>query len=159
MNEIQLSDAANQVELCIAELNDATDAERAAVAMDKVKLWIELGKALKAQLDEAMIRFIKTNGPVVIGPVRYYVGAKKSTKCRDVGETAKTMLELGGPELLRDVLSSGAFKYGECRKRLVEIGSPEQFERLFETTEEETLENGKPTKKDSLLAFDERFKR
>jgi len=157
MNE--LAETVQSIELEIAELADGTDAARAAAVLDRVNAWIEFGRSMKAKLGAAMIEFIKANGDLTIGPVRYYVGSKKAVKCRDLGETAKTMLELGGVDLLRDVLSSGAFKHGESRKRLDELGSPELFDVLFETTQEEQLKDGKPVKKDSLLSFDDRFVR
>lgn len=154
-----LATVADEIELQIAELADASDAAKAAETMDKVKAFLELGRELKAKLDAAMVTYIKANGPITIGPVRWYVGVKKTTKCTDVGEAAKTMLELGGPDLLRDVLSSNAFKHGATRKRLDEIGSGEQYDRLFTVIEEEELKDGKASAKESLLSFDERFKR
>lgn len=151
--------AATETELVIAELDDSASAELAAAALDKVRLWNELGRELKAKLEAAMIRFIQANGEVTIGPVRYYVGTKKTTKCLDNGEAVKSMLELGGVELLRDVLSSSAFKHGAARKRLAELGCEDVYDRLFETSEEQELKDGKAVKTVSLLSFDERFKR
>ena len=38
------------------------------------------------------------NGDLTIGTVRYYIGTEKKTKCRDVKEALKTLIELHGVE-------------------------------------------------------------
>jgi hypothetical protein len=91
-------------------------------------------KELKQQLEQAAIEHIDANGPFEVGEIRYVVGKDKEVKVRSVKDTAAVILGLGGPEALEQCLAASAFKSGATKTVLDQLGSPEQFDELFDTT-------------------------
>ena len=100
----------------------------------------EIVKELSASAEAGAIAWIQANGEFQEGSVRYYVAANKTTKCPDQRAALEAVLEAGGGDLdkLAEMLASGAFKPGACRKFL----PPEKFAALFVTTETADLKEG-----------------
>jgi hypothetical protein len=108
----------------------------------------EAVKRVKAAMLESIIR---TGQPIVVGDIKYYAGIKKTTKCVDVRAALLLFLKKHDIATLEDCLASGAFKHGECRKRL----DPKHYAALFVETEAGELKEGKPPK--VLLLINEKF--
>ena len=113
----------------------------------------EATRGLGERLEPAVIKWIEANGEISFGDIRYYVGPNKTTKCKDLTETAATLLELGGVETLVKGLSTSAFKHGACRT-LIEDSAI--YDKLFETTEVQDLKTG-TAKPPRLQKVNERF--
>ena len=141
----------------IQKLTTAADADQCAALILKVDRALERMRELKKLLDDALMEWIRANGDLTIGTVRYYVGDETVTTCRNVADAMRTLLELLGPGKLGECLSSNAIKYGAARSMLAEVGCPEVFEQLFLVAKKEVLKDGKPTKK--LIKADQRFLR
>lgn len=119
---------------------------RIAAAKDAIR---ELG----SMAEEAAIQWIEANGDIEVGDVRYYVGTNRTTKCTDTRATMEAALNATGGDIdaMCELLSSGAWKPGACRKTL----SPDDFDMLFTTSETLDLKTGKP--KRGLQRVDQRF--
>jgi hypothetical protein len=109
---------------------------------------IDAAKALLKEISQrweaAMVSRIERDGPIEVGPIRYYAGPDKDTKCVDVRATTEACMDAaqGDVDAYTSVLSSNAYKPGACRKLL----PPEKFDALFVTTERVVLKEGKPAK-------------
>ena len=103
--------------------------------------------------NDAAIQWIDANGDLVVGDVRYYVGVNKTTKCVDVRATMEAALTATGGDVdaMTELLGSGAWKHGACRKVL----DADDFHRLFITTEKSNLKSDEPER--SLQRVDQRF--
>ncbi len=102
-------------------------------------------KEIKEKLEKKAIDILDNNGgSVTIGDIRYYIGEPKETKCKDAKTTLHRLIEeLQGDEgAVAACLSANAWKYGEIKSRLEEVGS-NAFEELFETKTKKTVETGK----------------
>ncbi|MBV8781908.1 MAG: hypothetical protein JO353_10965 [Phycisphaerae bacterium] len=109
----------------------------------------------KSIRDARLIAKINADGELTLGPVRYYVGNKRSEKCRQgkMSEAVQKIMDAaaGDMDAFVGCLSSSALKVGATRKLL----SPADFDAVFETTIEQDLKTGKPVK--VLKSADERF--
>lgn len=134
------------------ESGDCTT-EQVLSAMEFVKKLGEVHKELKERVEAATIRYIQANGEIVDGPVRYYVGPNKSTKCVDVQATVKAVLEACGGDVqaFTECLSAGAFKPAKTKELLGASGAD-----LFKTEETSDLKTG-VAGKPRLQKADERF--
>lgn len=110
----------------------------------------QIHRDLKTRLEAAVITFIKRHGDLDTGTVRYYVGTEKKTECVDQKNTVGTVLEMGGPDLLATVLSSGALKPGPCKEVL-----GEDWGKHFVVRDKDDLKAGKPVQR--LKKHDPRF--
>lgn len=114
-------------------------------------------KALTRELAEksetAVVEWLKTNGDLEVGEVRYYAGVSKTTKCRDHDGTIQAILAAAGGDLgkVAQCLGANAWKTGACRELL----PADEYEGLFEVVESADLRTGKPKVK--VQKFDGRF--
>lgn len=92
---------------------------------------------LDATAKEAGLEFLTEHGEVVSGDERYYVGKKKTTKCRDTGKALEALLtETGGDfEAVVELMKSEPWKYGACKGVL-----GDDWNRYFMVVESETVE-------------------
>ena len=130
---------------------DADTVCRAITFRDALK---DATRALCDQIEESVIEWIRVNGEVSIGDVRYYVAPNKDTKCKSVLGTLRAALEATGGDVdsIAQLLSASAWKPGACKKVLGE----DVCRALFETRETDALKTGEPPR-DRLQASDGRF--
>lgn len=98
-------------------------------------------KEVKERWEAAAIKHLGER-TVECGSIRWYVGKTKTTKCIDQRELLRTLLEVGGLEVLDRCLSSGAFKHGACKEPL-----GEDWPKHFTVEEKPSLEEGVAKKK------------
>ncbi|MEM9082800.1 MAG: hypothetical protein AAGB34_04325 [Planctomycetota bacterium] len=104
-----------------------------------------IAKEAKELRESVMIDWIEINGDLVMekpdGPVRWYVGSKKTTKVNSVPNCIEALLISFGGDLdkFAGVLASNPFKYGACREPL-----GEQWGNHFTVSEVPDLKTGKP---------------
>jgi hypothetical protein len=91
-------------------------------------------KELKQQLEQAAIEHIESNGEFTVGEIKYVVGKDKEVKARSSAAVAAALLEAGGPEALEQCIASNGFKPGATKTVFEQLGSPEQFNNLFDVT-------------------------
>lgn len=139
----------------LASLDTTVPVSQVVDVMNAVDAYVRRAKEFKVQLEQAMIEWIKANGDIEIGTVRYYVGTEKEAKCTDQRTALDLILEASGGDLdaVASVLASGAFKPGAARALL----SPVQYEAVFLTTEKSKLKEGKPDRK--LIRVDSQYVR
>lgn len=126
----------------LATLSTDSPKEQVLDVYDRVCLLKSLAKELAQMADAAMVEWIKANGEIEVGDLRYYVGKSKDTKCKDVRRTMESALNATGGDVdaLVGLLSSGAWKPGACRQVL----PPEEYAECFHTVEVEDVKTGKP---------------
>lgn len=141
----------------IARIEPGLPAEQVAAAIDAVECNYRRAKELKVLLEQALYEHIEATGkPIVLGPVRWYVGPVRKTDCRDEGECLQSLIEQFGPAHVgKNFLSSGAFKHGAISKEV----DGETFARLFEVREEMELKEGKAERVKKLQKVNEDFVR
>jgi hypothetical protein len=137
----------------VASLSPESSQDEVLDVLQRISVAKQAIKELEAMAEESAIQWIDQNGDIVVGDVRYYVGKTKTTKCVDVRATMDAALTATGGDVdaMTELLSSGAWKHGACRKVL----SPDDYERLFITTEKPDLKTDEP--KRSLQRVDQRF--
>lgn len=161
MNEIIITDprrdTVGSVIDALAQLNDerlctAEDVLLAINFHDRLK---QVSNDLGKQLNAAACKFIKANGDIICGTVRYYVGVDKTVKCKDVKGTLELMLSSaeGDMDRVAACLSSDAWKHGACK----EVLGDKVWAEAFETTSKDKLEEGKAPKQPSLKKIDTKF--
>jgi len=135
-----------------------TSIEFLAEIDNRIRFMKEKIKDYEKSRDEAFKERIKAcdGAGFTLGYMRYRLVTPTETKCRDVGECLKSILELLGPEGAALCLSSSAWKYGQARTMLEESGNAEVFDALFETRKKEVLK-GEPITDKQLISIDERF--
>ena len=113
----------------------------------------EVARELTEQVEAGAIAWVQAHGEIIDGDVRYYVGANKSVKCRDVKGTLGAVLEVTGGDLdaVIECLSSGAFKPAKTKALL-----GKRADEFFETTETMDLKTG-AAGKPRLQKHDPRF--
>lgn len=110
-------------------------------------------RAVKEQLEAALIDYIDHNGDIELGDKRWYVGINRTYKPRLDGPEllGKLMDAIGGDfDRFCELLAANAFKPGECKKVL-----GEEFDAVFETVVRPDLQTGKP--KRVVKVHDARF--
>lgn len=110
--------------------------------MDAVAHMLAAAKRHKQECDDAVIEWIRANGDLEVGGVRWYVARPKTVKCPDVGAVLSSMLESVDIEQIISCLSSDCWKQGAVRSVL---GNKEHA-RLFKITRPDTLKAGKLAK-------------
>jgi hypothetical protein len=122
-------------------------------AVGSVAVLKRVVRELDAQVDKLAIDFIKQNGTVTSGDLRYTVVDKKKVKVRSNGDVFTALLAAheGDFEKLPTYLASDAWKIGAVRKTLGK-DSPLIVETLVTSLESPTLEQ-------ELSVFNTRFLR
>lgn len=110
--------------------------------MDAVAATLAAAKRQKQQCDDAVIEWIRANGDLVIGDVRWYVAKPRTVKCPDVGAVLSSMLERVDIEHVVNCLSADCWKQGAVRSVLGDA----EHRRLFKITRPDTLKAGKLAK-------------
>lgn len=108
---------------------------------------------LRQYAEQLAVAWIETNGDLVAGPIRYYAGHHKETKCLNQRRAIEALLSAvsGDLDAFCLLLAARALKPGACRGVL----DPEQYAHLFQTERKVVLKDGKVTKR--LIRTDERF--
>jgi hypothetical protein len=109
---------------------------------------LRMAKEMKRLCDDAMIAWVKVNGPLVAGDnVTKVVKQEKSEKPKD--KTHQSVLSAafdaagGDMALVAGLIASDGIKPGAL-KRLV---GQEKFDELYETTWKDVLRDGKPSER------------
>ena len=145
-----------EIVTALSQLDPSSSIEDIAATMGMLDAMMQRAKELRAEFEQQCIEWIKANGEIEIGTVRYFIGNPKTHKDNDPGETLEVLLEVSGGDLdgIKCCLSSGAFKHGAVKKFLEEHGDG-RYEQLFTVIERERLEEGKV--KPQLQKVDSRF--
>jgi hypothetical protein len=108
----------------------------------------QICREIEVRLKERAKEYIREHGSFTVGEQRFYLAPEKTTKCRDVKATLHTLLGAFGGDLDRvtECLAAAAFKHGQVRASLADVGNPTAFDVLFETSEETDVKTGKPLK-------------
>lgn len=146
-----MSDSLNDLEQRVWKMDAESSLEDVILCMNQVKAVKDRVKEIDRVMTDKVIAFIRHNGPFSVGPIRYYVGNAKTTKCVDLAIATETLLPvcsiaIGDADLIAFVglLSSNAYKHGAARALLTEKGQAELYDVLFQTKEEPELKEGKP---------------
>lgn len=118
-------------------MDTLTDRAALIAALEQAETEYQRARERRDSAREALRDDIEANGEFVYGNTRFYVGVSKRWKCRDTGETVARLLEIGGPPLLEEVLSSNPFA---CAKAINRLGDDSLFERI----EKVDVMTGKP---------------
>jgi hypothetical protein len=124
---------------------------------ERLKFYQQEATRMRDIVENALIAYIKTHGPIEFGNgVRYYLTHPKTVKCNDIPATVEAVFEATGGDFKRfcDVLASGAIKHGAAKKIL----PPKDYSALFTTTVKDKLETGEPAEK-TLAKADDKFSR
>lgn len=135
--------------LLLARVMDAlVDMEGGDGTLEQARLLTGLRSAMKRTLKEmdsrcesALIGYAEKADGFVVGETRYYVGVKKSTRCKDIREVALRLLQAGGADLLAVCLSSDPFKPSATKQQCEDTAD------LFEVVEGRELREGKPQRR------------
>lgn len=143
------------IERDILAINDEADAQHIARTIQRVEWLTGRARELDKLLKQALIEYLdQPGGPqeINIGDVRYYVGNKKTIKCRDNRRTVEALLNATGGDFEKFVecLSSNALKHGACRTVL-----GDEFDSHFEEKVDTDLKTGAPTRE--VKRIDARF--
>lgn len=136
--------ALSRLEDAIARLaNPTATTEDFLVAYDTEAGLKAIVREYSARLEEAAIDYINRHGPVETLTARFYVGASKTTKCRDTALAVDAVLQKCGGDFgtLLGCLSSQPLRHGACRAVL-----GEEWDRHFEVIEKADIKTGKPVK-------------
>jgi hypothetical protein len=103
---------------------------------------------------EASLEYLKGGREVVSEHERYYIGNKRTTKCRDTGRALEALLiETGGDfDAVVELMASEPFKHGACRGVL-----GDDWEQHFIVAEVEDVKTGKAKKE--IKRIDTRFEK
>jgi hypothetical protein len=97
---------------------EAMDARTAGDAWTRAQAAFKVLEAWKESIKDAFIERVETIGDLIVqteaGERRVYAAADTTKKCVDVKATMHRILEIGGPDVLAQVLSSNAIKPGAC---------------------------------------------
>ena len=109
---------------------------------------------LVAMIDEASVEFIDRTGiePETLDGKRFYVGKRKTTKCKSPAATLDAILSAvgGDVETVASFMSANAWKPGACREAL-----DGEWSEHFTVEESKDLKTGKAKK--TLLLADDRY--
>lgn len=111
----------------------------------------QLIRAYRSDLSDAIVSWIDTHGDLECGPIRYYTGSRKTTKCIDVGTVVEQVLTDYSVEELIRAMTSQPFKHSNVERLL----SRELYGQCYETTYERVMREG--VAKKTLKRLDTRF--
>lgn len=117
----------------IAAIEPGVDLDRIADALGKMRALRDWVKQLDGELTAAIIEHIKATDKFTIGDTEYSYGRTATTKCESSAETFEALMGVMSIEDIKTCLASDAFKPGETRKRLEELGQAGTFNELFVT--------------------------
>ena len=120
----------------------ATD-ETFLAAMDIEAALVRVTKEYRARLKDAAIDYLERAGGVDTATTRFYVGDKKTTKCRDTRAAVDAILQAAGGDFdeFMACLSSQPLKHGQCRAVL-----GDDWGQHFTTETAPDLKTGKPAR-------------
>jgi hypothetical protein len=129
------------IEAKVEGLDEATPFDELVNVLGLITDIKRLLEAKRHEVEDKAIAYIDRHGDQVVGDVRYFAGASKSYKSKDLVSTAESLMQACGGDwrAFVDVLSVNAFKPSEARKIL-----GERFGELFETKIAWKLVEGKP---------------
>jgi len=142
-----------EMELAISRIEPDAAIEYVCETILRLEALMKRARELEKDFKANLLRYVKANGDVTIGAVRWYAGHAKKTECNSNKAVMETLLELAGPDRASDCISSTGWKHGAVKKLLDEMGSPELYDRLFTERYDDKLEEGKPKEK-QLQKFD-----
>jgi hypothetical protein len=104
-------------------------------AVDSIKVAV---KGLDELMGQKMLEWLRKNGNIDAGPVKYILSRSKSEKCQKVAETVNAVYKAaqGDESKLVECLVAQPFKPAATRKTIGE----EQYAQLFESTVSEKVE-------------------
>lgn len=152
--QLERKELLDTIDAAIAAIeNGEASPDQVLAAIDFTQRLKEIHAQLKDRLEVAAIAFIKKHGDIQDGTRRFYVGVAKTTKCTDLRGTIEAVLLASGGDFdaFAGCLSSNAFKPGACKDILGEA-----FGKLFKTSDEDEMREGKPAKQ-KLQKVDTRF--
>jgi hypothetical protein len=122
--------------------------DQVAHASAYIEHHLRLAKEMKRLCDDAMIAWVKVNGPLVVGDnVTKVIKQEKSEKPKDKSHqpvlSAAFDAAGGDMALVAGLIASDGIKPGAL-KRLV---GQEKFDELYETTWKDVLRDGKPSER------------
>jgi len=132
------------VQNMLARLSDSDSIERLIEARNRVMEFERKAKDYRRQFDSIFIEWLENNGRTQVGGLDFYVGTKRTVRCRDVSKTLALILthRLGDLGSLADYLSSSPFKHGSLRDLL----SADEWNECFEVCTAKDLRTGAPKK-------------
>jgi len=145
----------DDVDTALIRLGDHSSADEVAATLEQVVLLQQKAREFKRLLDEEIISWIKANGDLRLGDIRYYVGRKKRVEVRSGSEALSAMVVAASGDIgtVADLMSAQPWKHGAVKKQLGDA----KFAELFEEIIEDDLKTGKPT--EVLKRLDEAFVR
>lgn len=132
----------------VAQLNPA-DFPRIVEVLEKIaqaKRWLA---ELQREAEGKAVESLQASGGVELNGVRWYAGATKDYKPRDIKALAEAVMQASGGDWERFIqcLSSGAFKAGACRQLFEESHDGGKFGEVFDVIEKWEMREGKPQAK------------
>lgn len=141
------------VENDILNINEWTTTDDLGTLRGQLAFFASKLKEMRALLDEKMLEIIAETGQdIQIGPIRYYAGLDKKTKCLDHLAALLALFETaaGDVAIVAGYIASDGLKPGACKSILGDA-----FTKHFETTEVPVVKEGKPSKK--LMTSNDEF--
>lgn len=128
---------------------DSADFPRIVEVLEKIaqaKRWLA---DLQREAEAVGVVSLQASGSIELNGVRYYAGATKDYKPRDIKALAEAVMQASGGDWERFIqcLSSGAFKAGACRQLFEESHDDGKFVEVFEVIEKWEMREGKPQAK------------
>lgn len=132
------------VQNMLARMDTSDSIERMVEARNRVMEFERKAKDYRRQFDSIFIEWLENNGRTQVGDSDFYVGSKKTVRCRDVSKTLELILthRLGDLSSLAEYLSSSPFKHGSLRDLL----SADEWDECFEVCTAKDLRTGAPKK-------------
>ena len=132
------------VQNMLARMDTSDSIERMVEARNRVMEFERKAKDYRRQFDSIFIEWLENNGRTQVGDSDFYVGSKKTVRCRDVSKTLELILthRLGDLSSLAEYLSSSPFKHGSLRDLL----SADEWDECFEVCTAKDLRTGVPKK-------------
>lgn len=155
MSEIEPHPSIESLNRDILAVDEWTGTETLAMLADRLKFFGERIREMRRLLDDRMLEAIEeTKQDIVVGPIRYYAGIKKETKCIDHAKALAALFEACGGDVDRvaECIASNGLKHGACKGVLTD-----KYDQHFKVEEKPELKEGVPKK--SLLQINENFTR
>jgi hypothetical protein len=132
------------VQNMLARMDTSDSIERMVEARNRVMEFERKAKDFRRQFDSIFIEWLENNGRTQVGDSDFYVGSKKTVRCRNVSKTLELILthRLGDLSALAEYLSSSPFKHGSLRDLL----SADEWNECFEVCTAKDLRTGAPKK-------------
>ena len=140
-----MSDTELMLKVSRAAIAPITDNEDAADRLHKAGLIVKRAREIESMMKELVMDYIDEYGDFELGDARYYNGTIKSTKARDHTSVLRALKDAhkGDVNKIAAYLASSAWKHGSIRELL----GDDEFDELFEVTEQRDLKTGKPKKR------------